>query len=726
MKTRLKWSSLLIMFCIFSLAMSVQAELLPVANSGFQLPVRAGDGNANDEDAYDVANGNDPPSNWSFINTANNNYGQARPDPDSQFTRDVTGGETSPFTAGGFDGDLILFANMNSVGASLTADSDVVGSLSAGTYTLTVAVGGRNTGSWNDLKYTISLVGAVSGVLGTPAEVTIDPGNAAGDSMTSAWTTNDYNVVDVSYVLNVPGDGGIVGEDFFIRIYAENPGTKGGVAGTSFTQAAIDNVRLDGPGTKAQSPSPENGATLVPVDTDVSWIAPADPNDEIVTYDVYFGTTVPDANCDGNPQVVSSQLGTSYDPGTLAYDTDYYWRVDVIDPNGGGAPIVVKGDCWSFTTAPQTPVITTGLEAQTVTLGDDAVLTISHTNGETFTWYKDGVEVTTGKTSDATTATLTISGFAVADEGNYSVVASNGAGSDASGPVQVIGRRLIGMWTFDGQNLDDTVDTVVAGAPTHDGHVIASADSGPVYQVGVGVDGGDVYDFAGDPNNNAIEIADPNYFNFYTRGFSFSAWVYQQDDTAGNKAIAAKQEECCGASAGWALWIAGNEQARITIRGGIGDSGNGAQENVGIGEWHMLTATFDPAVNRRFYFDGHLTDQDGGGAVVSNTGPLVFGAEDSDTTGDGISEVDYGGLLDQTKIWSYALSPEEVALEYVNFTPADDVVCVDGSQTEGFLPDLLTPFDYNSDCVVNVVDFAIFAQNYLINCNVPNLLNCGE
>jgi hypothetical protein len=230
---------------VLGVAASSEAAPVAIANHSFQLPARAGDGNVNDEDAYDVAAGNEAPTNWTFINTANDNYGQARPNPTNQFTRDTTSGETAPFTQGGFDGDLILFGNMNTVGASLTADSDVAGQLAAGAYTLTVALGARNTGSWNDLDYTIGLVGGTSGPLGTVTAVTLNPGDASMNTASSAWTTSAYNVVDVTYSLNVPVGSSMIGENYFVRITGANSGFKEGVVGTAFAQAAVDNVRLD-------------------------------------------------------------------------------------------------------------------------------------------------------------------------------------------------------------------------------------------------------------------------------------------------------------------------------------------------------------------------------------------------------------------------------------------------------------------------------------------------
>ena len=260
---------------------------IPVPNHGFQDPFRAGDGNPDDEDAFDIAGGNAPPTGWTLTSSVNQNYGQQRPDPQSHFTRDVTGGETAPFTAGGFDGDLILFANLNTAGANFQADSSIVSQFGEGNYTLTVALGGRNTGSWNDLNYTIGLVGNTSGVVGTPTAVTINPANADMNSTAptnSPWTTNDYNVVDVTYNFNVPTGSGLIGEDFFVRITAENSGFHDGLPDTDFAQAAIDNVRLVGPTV------PLFGLYVDPVSGQVQLRNPTDSDIELSSYRITSGT----------------------------------------------------------------------------------------------------------------------------------------------------------------------------------------------------------------------------------------------------------------------------------------------------------------------------------------------------------------------------------------------------------------------------------------------------
>ena len=60
-----------------------------------------------------------------------------------------------------------------------------------------------------------------------------------------------------------------------------------------------------------------------------------------ITYDVYFGTSIPP------PKVVSNQSSTEYDPpGLLEYNTTYYWQIVAWDDHGNSA----AGPVWHFTT----------------------------------------------------------------------------------------------------------------------------------------------------------------------------------------------------------------------------------------------------------------------------------------------------------------------------------------------------------------------------------------
>ncbi len=84
----------------------------------------------------------------------------------------------------------------------------------------------------------------------------------------------------------------------------------------------------------ASKPNPADGAMGVNTTVDLSWTA----GDYATSHDVYFGTSSP-------PPFIGNQSSTIFDPGTMAYSTRYYWRIDEI-----GAAGKTNGLVWSFIT----------------------------------------------------------------------------------------------------------------------------------------------------------------------------------------------------------------------------------------------------------------------------------------------------------------------------------------------------------------------------------------
>jgi hypothetical protein len=85
---------------------------------------------------------------------------------------------------------------------------------------------------------------------------------------------------------------------------------------------------------EATNPSPSNGSSITNLDADLSWTAGAGAT----SHDVYFGTSSP-------PPFVCNQTAMTFDPGTMAYYTTYYWRIDEVNKWG-----TATGEIWSFTT----------------------------------------------------------------------------------------------------------------------------------------------------------------------------------------------------------------------------------------------------------------------------------------------------------------------------------------------------------------------------------------
>ncbi|MHC4084319.1 MAG: right-handed parallel beta-helix repeat-containing protein [Planctomycetota bacterium] len=85
---------------------------------------------------------------------------------------------------------------------------------------------------------------------------------------------------------------------------------------------------------QASYPNPADSATGVSITADLSWTV----GSYVISHDVYFGTT-------SSPPFVYNQISTIFDPGTMDYETRYYWRIDEVSKWG-----VITGQLWSFTT----------------------------------------------------------------------------------------------------------------------------------------------------------------------------------------------------------------------------------------------------------------------------------------------------------------------------------------------------------------------------------------
>ncbi len=94
------------------------------------------------------------------------------------------------------------------------------------------------------------------------------------------------------------------------------------------------------------NPNPTNGSTNVDVDANLSWNC-SDPNGDNLTYNIYF-----EAN-DTTPDILVSnnQSGTTYDPGTMNSNTQYFWQIVAWDNHGAST----AGPIWSFTTENNPP-----------------------------------------------------------------------------------------------------------------------------------------------------------------------------------------------------------------------------------------------------------------------------------------------------------------------------------------------------------------------------------
>lgn len=92
------------------------------------------------------------------------------------------------------------------------------------------------------------------------------------------------------------------------------------------------------------NPNPANNSVNISIETDLNWIG-GDPDDDPVSYDVYFGIN-------STPSIVATGFTiTTYALNTLSLDKQYYWRIKAWDDKGAST----TGPVWTFTTTKNKP-----------------------------------------------------------------------------------------------------------------------------------------------------------------------------------------------------------------------------------------------------------------------------------------------------------------------------------------------------------------------------------
>jgi hypothetical protein len=198
-----------------------------------------------------------------------------------------------------------------------------------------------------------------------------------------------------------------------------------------------------------------------------------------------------------------------------------------------------------------------------------------------------------------------------------------------------------------------------------------------------------------------------NFFNFYPRGYTVSAWVNMPEKTSGNwGAYVSKQG--ADPTRGFLLTHQGAGQPVHTLRQSFNDLGSNTEAD--DNNWHLVVASYNAATKEgKVYVDGVLKNQaTNTGVVEESPADLLFGAEWPD------GRVAYIGLLDDVRIWSYVVDPVTVATLYTDFNPGAEI-CVEYPGYDVAGPNGIG--DEFRDCRVNLYDFVPFANAWL-GCNI--------
>ena len=464
--------------------------------------------------------------------------------------------------------------------------------------------------------------------------------------------------------------------------------------------------------------SPENNAEFISIDrfsdendlvftVDDSWIAEVDvlfgpDNDPNLTskpeYKIVDGMAV----SSGNEYTVTLETLAS----DLENSTDYYWKVIAYEPNGVSDPNL--NPVWIFTTiqigpylGPVTP------EINGVLAGNDAEFTVFSSKADTWQWYKAGdpnVMLSDGvKYSGTTTDTLIIHDAQYADEGDYYCIGTEtGVGSiesEAPGTLRI--NELKYHFEFNSADVvgDITPDSIAGIEAQLLGG--ASVVTGPNTIVGD-------YLLLENPGTNAedteyVQILDTSVFDYPE--ITISAWYNMS--TIDNKSGIWD----CGQGDPnyWVFSPSHDGAARWEFR--LDNTQRTVAEAYDPNEnrWYFATVTLKDGV-AKLYIDGKYEDtyEDEEDPVhnpldLEKTYALIGYRVDGIA---GTSRPKFNGLIDELKVYNYAMSTVDVAQAYMEIKTEIEYVCNDEIYDLG-------NYDYDGDCQVGLSDFAEIISRWL-------------
>jgi hypothetical protein len=190
--------------------------------------------------------------------------------------------------------------------------------------------------------------------------------NGEGDDFVFGYSEDGINFIDVMAVTKTADDDNpqavalpsTLNGPVYLRV-VDTDATPGNNALDSLLVDEMF-IRVEGGGDlppgQASHPLPADGEANVAVDTLLNWTAGVGGT----LSEVYFGTSP----ALGTEAFQDAQAGTSFDPGLLAHDTTYYWRIDTVNANGR-----TPGPTWSFTTVSSGGCSGSDIHVDAMTLG---------------------------------------------------------------------------------------------------------------------------------------------------------------------------------------------------------------------------------------------------------------------------------------------------------------------------------------------------------------------
>ena len=440
----------------------------------------------------------------------------------------------------------------------------------------------------------------------------------------------------------------------------------------------VDNVLFSTP-QDATNPSPRDGATEVPWDAVLSWDA---PKVGLGVDDVYQIAILTDDISDVNDATIVNVTEPTYTPAELLLvETEYFWKIDIVDISDTEPNVKSEGNWWSFITKGLRPKITVNPSSVSVWPGETASFTFETTSDTPvdYLWYKDSVAI-----SGETSSVLTIISVEESDAADYYCVATNQSGDTQSDSVSLTIKHMLGWWKLDGDakavegfGSDGTINNTPADANDMftegmDGLAIGVNIDSELDQFvdlgGVGITGEMPSTISCWAKNSVPWGQIDNWSNIF--GFSSTSGTGEQSFDFNKRG---GQDQYC-------IHRYGAEWNMHAIDG----------------EWHLLIGTFENDTVT-WYTDGVY-----GGSATTNLQTQDIVRLGKRAHGDSL----WRGWVDDCRIYDFAMNATEAAELYTEIV-LDAMICVGGNPA----------MDYSGDCRVGIEDLVLLVSEWL-ECNL--------
>ena len=481
-----------------------------------------------------------------------------------------------------------------------------------------------------------------------------------------------------------------------------------GVEGNMNDNAIINGFVVQDLSPKAVNVKPVDGAIGVSVTSALQWQAPRDPNNPEHPYP---GTALFIVYCDPNEtrlnaatydshagvpyyrvQLLTGNIGDdliqSYDPDPdLNINTTYYWRVDTRLATATEPNDVYAGTVWVFNTDIK-PVIDVQPADQLLYDTENAVFEVVASDpsggGLSYQWYHNGTNPENemaGEIYPALTISNPLDGL---NQGFYTCKISNSGGDIWTRYALLVLKVLANHWAMDGNAVDS--------AGGYDGSLVGDPNwlAGIVGPSSIELRGAE----------GVLVILDENYPTG-GRQFTVSAWAWAES-RSGWASILKNWSDSIGGMVHLGLDASGNNlDVQVTQA-----DGTSVTVNEGVlfptGQWQHVAAVADGSKIRLYRNGAEVgTAVDYDGTLRVEIPYISIGFKTGD---DGLPSSQapgyWDGKIDNVQIYNYGLSPEIIAQLYYD---------ISGSASCLYPP----ANDINGDCLVNLIDFALIAAEWL-------------